>query len=98
MPNRYSEFSHLTLCACAVTLAELTAADVIDQFRLLRCFDADVPECVGFTFPKYPTEGNDCKTCVTKVTASFEQYQFVVRLFPLEMGNVEGEVKVFVGA
>ena len=29
-----------------------TAADVIDQLRLLRCFNENIQECVGFTFPE----------------------------------------------
>ena len=45
-----------------------TAADVIDQFRpCCHSFDPNIPECVGFAFPKY-----SAKTFVTKVTASFE--------------------------
>ena len=33
-----------------------TAVDVLDQFRLLCCFNPNIPECVGFTFPKYSIE------------------------------------------
>ena len=65
-----------------------TAVDVLDQFRLLCCFNPNIPECVGFTFPKYSIE-----TFVTKVKVSFEDFTFVVRLFPLTIDNVEAEVK-----
>lgn len=64
-----------------------TAVDVLDQFRLLRCFNPDIPECVGFTFPKYSD-----KTFVTKVKVSFEKFTFAVRLFPLAIDNVKAEV------
>ena len=64
-----------------------TVVNVLDQFRLLRCFNPDIPECVGFTFPKYSD-----KTFVTKVKVSFEQFKFAVQLFPLAIDNVKAEV------
>ena len=71
-----------------------TAADVIDQLRLLRCFNANITECVGFTFPKY-AGGNDIqnKSCVTKVCVSFENYQFNIQLFPLAIEEVKEEIE-----
>lgn len=66
-----------------------TAVDVMDQLRLLGCFNAEIPECVRFTFPKY-----EAKTFVTKVTVSFdsENLIFVVHLVPLKIGDVQAEV------
>jgi hypothetical protein len=64
-----------------------TAADVIDQLRLLRCFTVDITTCVGFTFPKYKI-----KTCVTKVTVSFSDFRFAITLTPLMMHNVKREI------
>ena len=70
-----------------------TAADVLDQLRLLRCFDKDhIDKCVGFTFPKYPTETLNNKTCVTKVTVSFKGFEFFVDLAPLQIGDVQTEI------
>ena len=57
-------------------------ANVLDQFRLFCCFNATIKECVGFTFPKYPTDKSDNKSCVTKVTVSFIQHMFVIKLTP----------------
>ena len=69
-----------------------TAADVLDQLRLLRCFDKDIEECVGFTFPKYPTATAGNETCVTKVTVSFKKFRFLVHLTPLQIGDVRTEI------
>ena len=65
-----------------------TAVDVLDQLRLLCCFNPNIQECVGFTFPKYVV-----KSLVTKVTVSFENIQFAIRLVPLKIGDVETEVR-----
>ena len=70
-----------------------TAAEVIDQFRLLRCFNANITECVGFTFPKYAGNGIQNKSCVTKVCVSFENYQFNIRLSPLAIEEVKEEIE-----
>ena len=70
-----------------------TAMDVIDQLRLLCCFDQNIIQCTGFTFPKYPQGLESNKTCVTKVTVSFESFHFIVRIFPLNISNVQEEVK-----
>lgn len=70
-----------------------TAADVLDQLRLLRCFNKDIKECVGFTFPKYPTATGNETTCVTKVTVSFNKYKFLVHLAPLQIENVQIEIE-----
>ena len=69
-----------------------TAVDLIDQFRLLRCFNQNISECVGFTFPKHPEGSAPDKFCVTKVVVSFERFKFVVRLFPLEISDVKKEI------
>jgi len=67
-----------------------TAVVVLEQLRLLRCFNWNIPECVGFTFPKYSV-----KSFVTKVTVSFDidniQY-FVLRFMPVKKANVYTEV------
>ena len=68
-----------------------TAADVLEQLRLLRCFNNTIKECVGFTFPNFNN-----KTCVTKVTVSFTDYKFVVRLTPLEISDVRMAIKAVV--
>ena len=70
-----------------------TAADVIDQFRLLRCFNANITECAGFTFPKYAGNGIQNKSCVTKVCVSFENYQFNIQLSPLAIEEVKEEIE-----
>ena len=70
-----------------------TAADVIDQFRLLRCFNANITECVGFTFPKYAGNGFQNKSCVTKVCVSFENFEFNIQLFPLAIEEVKEEIE-----
>ena len=70
-----------------------TAADVLDQFRLLRCFNPHIPECVGFTFPKYATTEATNTTCVTKVTVGFEQWQFMLQLHPLACDTVQKEIE-----
>ena len=72
-----------------------TAADLIDQLRLLRCFCRNIVQCVGFTFPKYPDLKASApnKSCVTKVVVSFESFRFVVRLFPLDISDVKEEIK-----
>lgn len=70
-----------------------TAADVLEQFRLLRCFNPNIRECVGFTFPKYATTESTHKTCVTKVTVGFEDFQFVIRLTPLAKDEVQNEIQ-----
>ena len=69
-----------------------TATDVIDQLRLLRCFDANIQKCVGFTFPKYPTDNCSNQTCVTKVTVSFQKFKFVITLTPLQKAHVKAEI------
>ena len=70
-----------------------TAMDLLDQLRLLRCFDRNIVQCIGFTFPKYPQGLNNNKACVTKVIVSFESFRFVVRLFPLNISNVQKEIQ-----
>ena len=55
-----------------------TAVDVLDQLRLLRCFNANIAECVGFTFPKYPTTTASNDSFVTKVSVSYESFQFAI--------------------
>ena len=70
-----------------------TAADVIDQLRLLRCFNANITECVGFTFPKYAGNGIQNESCVTKVCVSFENYRFNIRLSPLAIEEVKEEIE-----
>ena len=69
-----------------------TAANVLDQFRLLRCFNDNIKECIGFTFPKYPTDKSANKSCVTKVTISFKEYMFVIKLTPLKTADVKKEI------
>ena len=69
------------------TLAK-TAADVIEQLRLLRCFNKNIEECVGFAFPKY-----EIKTCVTKVSVSFKKFKFVIQLQALCIEEVKSEIK-----
>lgn len=67
-----------------------TAANVLYQLRLVRCFHPDVKECVGFTLPKYGE-----KTCVTKVTVSFKVNQrihFEISLQRLVIENVKDEI------
>ena len=70
------------------------AMDVLDQLRLLRCFDQNIVQCIGFTFPKYPQGSSNNKTCVTKVVVSFESFRFIVRMFPLNISSVQSEVEV----
>ena len=70
-----------------------TAMDVLDQLQLLRCFDCNITHCIGFTFPKYPQGSNNNKTCVTKVTVSFESFRFIVRMFPLNVSSVQEEIE-----
>ena len=70
-----------------------TAADVIDQLRLLRCFNANITECVGFTFPKYAGNGIQNESCVTKVCVSFENYRFNIQLSPLAIEEVKEEIE-----
>ena len=70
-----------------------TAVDVLEQLRLLRCFNRNIAECVGFTFPKYPTDSDSHKTCVTKVTVRFQNFQFAVSLAPLELKSVRKEIQ-----
>ena len=70
-----------------------TAADVIDQLRLLRCFDTSINQCVGFTFPKFSSDNSENRTCVTKVTVSFINCQFNIRLTPLHISNVKSEIE-----
>ena len=70
-----------------------TAIDLIDQFRLLRCFNRSIVQCVGFTFPKYSEDSAPNKSCVTKVVVSFEMFEFVVRLFPLNISDVKKEIE-----
>ena len=70
-----------------------TAVDLLQQFRLLRCFDHNYNTCVGFTFPKYGE-----KTAVTKVIVSFEQFQFMIRLKPLCIDVVKDEIQALAGA
>ena len=69
-----------------------TAIDLIDQFRLLRCFNQNIVQCVGFTFPKYPEPSALNKSCVTKVVVTFECFEFIVRLFPLDISDVKKEI------
>ena len=70
-----------------------TAVDVIDQLRLLRCFDANISKCVGFTFPKFSKDNIENKTCVTKVTVSFKDFKFCIHLSPLQISNVKSEIQ-----
>jgi len=70
-----------------------TAADVLDQLRLLRCFDNTITQCVGFTFPKFATDGNQNKSCVVKVTVSFKNFQFQICLSSLHISDVKREVE-----
>ena len=70
-----------------------TAMDVIDQLRLLRCFDRNIVRCIGFTFPKYPQGSKRNKTCVTKVVVSFESFRFIIRVFPLNISSVQSEIE-----
>ena len=70
-----------------------TAMDVLDQLRLLRCFDRNIVQCIGFTFPKYPQGSKNNKACVTKVMVSFESFRFVVRMFPLNVSSVQKEIE-----
>ena len=70
-----------------------TAADVIDQLRLLRCFDANIRKCVGFTFPKFSTDSAENKTCITKVTVSFKDFRFCINLTPLPISNIKSEIQ-----
>lgn len=57
-----------------------TASNVLNQLRLLWCFNDTIKECVGFTFPKFPTDDSQNKSFITKVTVSFTNYTFVVHL------------------
>ena len=75
-----------------------TAAELIDQFHLLRCFNWSIDQCVGFTFPKYPEGSAPNKSCVTKVVVSFEKFKFVVRLFPLNISDVKKEIETALSA
>ena len=70
-----------------------TTVDLIDQLRLLRCFNRNISKCVGFAFPKYPEGSAPNKSCVTKVVVSFERFKFVVCLFPLHISDVKKEIE-----
>lgn len=70
-----------------------TVADIIDQLRLLRCFDTNISKCVGFTFPKFSSNNAENKTCVTKVTVSFKDFQFRIHLTPLPISSVKREIQ-----
>ena len=65
-----------------------TAVDVLQQFRLLRCFNHNITECIGFTFPKYGT-----KSAVTKVRVCVELVELVVHLKPLKLTEVQHEIE-----
>ena len=71
-----------------------TTMELIDQLRLLCCFDRNISQCIGFTFPKYPRGSKNNKTCLTKVAVSFEYFQFVVRMFPINISSVQEEIEV----
>ena len=65
-----------------------TAVDVLQQFHLLRCFNHNITECIGFTFPKYGT-----KSAVTKVRVYCENVELVVHLKPLKFTEVQHEIE-----
>ena len=75
-----------------------TADGVINQLRLLRCFDSTIDKCVGFTFPKFANGNSDNRSFVTKVTVSFKNYQFQIHLSPLRIQDVKKQIEVAVQA
>ena len=73
-----------------------TVTDVIDQLRLFRCFDTSINKCVGFTFPKFASGNSENRTCVTKITVSFINCRFYIRLIPLLISEVKREIEIAV--
>ena len=70
-----------------------TVADLIDQLRLLRCFNSEaIDKCVGFTFPTYPTEEKQFLECVTVVTVMFKDFRFCVSMQKLSINQVQSTV------
>ena len=75
-----------------------TADGVINQLRVLRCFDSTIDKCVGFTFPKFASGNSDNRSFVTKVTVSFKNCQFQIHLSPLRIEDVKKQIEVAVQA
>ena len=75
-----------------------TADGLINQLRLLRCFDSNIDKCVGFTFPKFASGNSDNRSFVTKVTVSFKNCRFQIHLLPLLIQDVKKQIEVAVQA
>ena len=87
------EYTNINFGNTLKSIQILSAADVIDQLRLLRCFDANIRKCVGFTFPKFSTDSAENKTCIIKVTVSFKDFRFCIYLTPLPISNIKSEIQ-----
>ena len=75
-----------------------TADGVINQLHILRCLDSSIEKYVGLTFPKFASGNSDNRSCVTKVTVSFKNYQFGVHLLPLLIQDVKQQIEIAVQA
>lgn len=66
-----------------------TVSNVIDMFRLLRLYNKDVSDMIGFVFPRMETD-----TGVTKVTVKFDptNFCFKVHLDKIAITNVKKEL------
>ena len=57
-----------------------TAVDIIDQLRLLRCFDSNITKCVGFTFPKFSNDHGKIRLVSLKSLFLLNVFNFLLNL------------------